>query len=119
MNGGKKGKGKKKKVDNEKLYKVLGVKKDVTTDDIKKRFKLLARNHHPDRGGDAEKFKEIRAAYEILTDPEKREVYDEYGIEGLREMEDMKDMEDIFQNMGHLGDLDGDLLGEEGEGEEI
>jgi len=61
------------------LYDVLGVKKDASSDDIKKAFRRLARKHHPDAGGDEEKFKEINGAYEVLSDPEKRAQYDQYG----------------------------------------
>ena len=44
----------------------------------------MAIKHHPDRGGDEEKFKEINAAYEVLSDENKRKTYDKYGFEGLR-----------------------------------
>jgi len=44
----------------------------------------MAIKHHPDRGGDPEMFKEINAANEVLGDPEKRKLYDKYGLEGLR-----------------------------------
>ena len=60
-------------------YDVLGVKKDASADEIKKAFRKLARKHHPDAGGDEEKFKEINEAYEVLSDPEKRSEYDQYG----------------------------------------
>lgn len=56
-------------------YKTLGVSKDATEEQIKKAFKKLALKHHPDRGGDSEKFKEIQKAYETLT--KEREEYDE------------------------------------------
>jgi len=71
-------------VDNEALYKCLNVKQDASSADIKKAFRKLALEHHPDRGGDPEKFKEISAAHEVLTDPEKRKMYDEGGLEALR-----------------------------------
>lgn len=60
-------------------YDVLGIKKDASADDIKKAFRKLARKHHPDAGGDEEKFKELNSAYEVLSDPEKRLEYDQYG----------------------------------------
>jgi molecular chaperone DnaJ len=60
-------------------YDTLGVKKDASTDDIKKAFRRLARKHHPDAGGSEEKFKEINEAYEVLSDKEKRAQYDQYG----------------------------------------
>lgn len=60
-------------------YDVLGVKKDATAAEIKKAFRRLARKHHPDTGGDEEKFKEINQAYEVLSDAEKRTQYDQYG----------------------------------------
>lgn len=60
-------------------YDILGVKKDATPDQIKKAFRKLARKHHPDVGGDEEKFKEINSAYETLSDTEKRAQYDQYG----------------------------------------
>jgi molecular chaperone DnaJ len=60
-------------------YDTLGVKKTATADEIKKAFRKLARKHHPDAGGDEEKFKEINEAYETLSDKDKRAEYDQYG----------------------------------------
>jgi len=60
-------------------YEVLGVKKDASSDEIKKAFRRLARKHHPDAGGSEERFKEINEAYEVLSDEEKRSQYDQYG----------------------------------------
>jgi molecular chaperone DnaJ len=60
-------------------YDTLGVKKDASADEIKKAFRRLARKHHPDAGGEEEKFKEINEAYEVLSDSEKRSQYDQYG----------------------------------------
>lgn len=77
------GSGRRGPVDNEKLYNVLGVAKDADESEIKKAFRKLALKNHPDKGGDIEKFKEISAAAEILSDPEKRKLYDQYGMEGL------------------------------------
>jgi molecular chaperone DnaJ len=60
-------------------YETLGVKKDASPEEIKKAFRRLARKHHPDAGGDAERFKDINEAYEVLSDAEKRSQYDQYG----------------------------------------
>lgn len=60
-------------------YKTLGVSKNATADEIKKAFRKLARQNHPDAGGDEEKFKEINEAYEVLSDEKKRQLYDQYG----------------------------------------
>ncbi|TMN83231.1 MULTISPECIES: molecular chaperone DnaJ [unclassified Pseudoalteromonas] len=64
-------------------YEVLGVSKDASERDIKKAYKRLAMKYHPDRtAGDKEletKFKEVKEAYEILTDDQKRQMYDQYG----------------------------------------
>lgn len=63
------------------LYGVLGVSKGADTNEIKKAFKKMAMTHHPDKGGDPEKFKEIQRAHEVLTDERKREIYDMTGSE--------------------------------------
>lgn len=64
-------------------YKVLGVSKDATTEDIKKAYRKLARQHHPDLNPDnpeaVKLFQQINEAHEVLSDPEKRKKYDQYG----------------------------------------
>lgn len=72
-----------KEVDNKGLYEILGVETTANGNDIKKAYFKLAKEHHPDKGGDADKFKEIQAAYEVLSNPEKKEIYDKYGLDGL------------------------------------
>lgn len=69
--------------DTTKLYETLELEKDASQKEIKKAYFRLSKVHHPDKGGDEHKFKEISAAYEILSDPEKRKQYDEYGLEGV------------------------------------
>mmetsp|Transcript_17663 Transcript_17663/g.15043 ORF Transcript_17663/g.15043 Transcript_17663/m.15043 type:complete len:91 (-) Transcript_17663:226-498(-) len=70
-------------VDTQKFYDILGVSKDATSSEIKKAFRKLAIKHHPDKGGDADKFKEITRAYEVLSDDEKRQRYDRYTEDRL------------------------------------
>lgn len=64
-------------------YEVLGVGKDASPDEIKKAFRRAAVEHHPDRGGDETKFKEINEAYEVLKDADKRKRYDQFGHAGV------------------------------------
>lgn len=64
-------------------YEVLGVNRDASPDEIKKAFRRAATQHHPDRGGDEEKFKEINEAYEVLKDDQKRKRYDQFGHAGV------------------------------------
>ena len=63
-------------------YKILGVEKSASKEDIKKAFRKLAHEHHPDKGGNAEKFKEASEAYSVLSDDAKRSQYDTYGSAG-------------------------------------
>lgn len=66
-------------------YDVLGVPHGASAEDIKKAYKKKAMKHHPDRpGGSEAKFKEVSEAFEVLSDPEKRKVYDAYGKAGLQ-----------------------------------
>lgn len=60
-------------------YETLGVDKKATKDDIKKAFRKLAQQHHPDKGGDEARFKEITEAYAVLGDEKRRREYDSYG----------------------------------------
>ncbi len=64
-------------------YEVLGVGKDASADEIKKAYRRAAVQHHPDRGGDESKFKEVSEAYEVLKDPSKRQRYDQFGHAGV------------------------------------
>jgi len=61
---------------NKEYYKMLGVDKNATKDDIKKSFRKLSLKHHPDKGGDVNEFKKLTEAYETLGDEEKRQQYD-------------------------------------------
>ena len=57
-------------------YNILGVEKNASVDQIKKQYRVLAMQNHPDKGGDQEKFKDIAEAYEVLSDSNKRAQYD-------------------------------------------
>jgi molecular chaperone DnaJ len=63
-------------------YEVLGVEKSASADELKKAYRKLAKQHHPDKGGDEETFKEIQEAYDVLSDSEKKANYDRFGHQG-------------------------------------
>jgi len=94
---GGKGGGRGKDVDTNKFYQLLEVDKSASEPEIKKAYRKLAVKHHPDKGGDPEKFKEITRAYEVLSDSEKRAKYDKYGEEGLEDGGGGGDPSDIFE----------------------
>src|SRR6266704_1304840 len=68
------------------LYEILGIQRDASEADIKKAYRKLARQHHPDRNpgdkGAEARFKEIQDAYDVLSDKAKREQYDRFGFAG-------------------------------------
>ena len=86
-------------------YEILGLKKDSSTQDIKKAYRKLAMKYHPDRNkGDKEaeeKFKKVSEAYAVLSDPEKRKQYDTFGASGFQQR---FSQEDIFRGFD-LGDI--------------
>ncbi|MBI9076185.1 MAG: DnaJ domain-containing protein [Desulfatibacillum sp.] len=87
-------------------YKLLGVAKTATKDEIKKAYRKLAMKYHPDHAKSndktsEDKFKEISEAYAVLSDDEKRKEYDTYGTEGFQQR---FTQEDIFKNF-NMGDL--------------
>lgn len=93
-------------------YGVLGVKRGASAQEIKDAYRRLALQYHPDRNksaGAEEKFKQISEAYAVLSDPEKRASYDEWGSEGFGQRftqedifrnADFSDFEDVFRRMG-------------------
>ncbi|MGG7073039.1 J domain-containing protein [Campylobacter sp. 9BO] len=89
---------------SESLYETLGVSKSASADEIKKSYRRLARKYHPDINKDAgaeEKFKEINAAYEILSDEKKRAQYDQYGDS----MFGGQNFHDFARGSANMGDL--------------
>jgi len=72
-----------KDVDTTQLYEALGLSKGADEKELRRAYLKLSKTHHPDRGGDEVKFKEINTAYNTLKDPEKRAAYDKYGMEGV------------------------------------
>ena len=105
------------------LYKVLGVSKGASQEEIRRSYRKLAREHHPDANRDddkaEERFKEIQHAYEILSNPEKRRQYDAgprtffgggnagRGTPGDARVGDYSDLSDLFGGFGGLGDIFG------------
>jgi len=118
-------------------YEILGINKNASPEEIKRAFRDLAQKYHPDKpGGDAEKFKQINEAYQVLSDPEKKQMYDQYGpafeqararggfggFEGFRDFaayaeamrqQDGRGIEFDFEDLGFgdIGDLFGDFFG--------
>ncbi len=105
-------------------YKILGVPRNATQEEIKKAYRKLAMEYHPDRHPPEkrkwaeEKFKEISEAYEVLSDPEKRRQYDMYGQSpydttgfSWSDFSRVEDIFDIFDNLGFFGDFLRDIFG--------
>jgi len=69
------------------FYDLLEVGTDATEQDLKRAYRKRALRLHPDRGGDAEEFKKMKQAYDVLLDPKKRKIYDQYGEAGVKAME--------------------------------
>jgi len=96
-------------------YEVLGVAKEVSQRELKRAYRELALKYHPDRNPDdpsaEENFKQAAEAYEVLSDEQKRAIYDQYGHDGLSNQgfSGFGGMEDIFS---HLGDIFGDIFGQ-------
>lgn len=109
-------------------YEILGISRDASPEEIKKAYRRLAIKYHPDRNPDnskeaEEKFKEVSEAYKILSDPEKRQIYDQYGHAGLEaevgagagfggfDVDPFKIFEEVFGRGAFGGDIFGDFFG--------
>ena len=105
--------------DKRDYYEVLGVDRNADDDTLKKAYRKLAKKYHPDMNpGDAEaaeKFKEASEAYGILSDPQKRQQYDQFGHAAFEQGGGFDagnfDFSDIFGGMGGMGDIFSDLFG--------
>ena len=78
-------------------YKILGIDKNSSDSEIRKAYRRLAIKYHPDKGGDAEKFKEINNAYSILSDKQKKTKYDSSGSYEYMNINPMDIFNDFFK----------------------
>ena len=98
-------------------YGILGVGKDASQDEIKSAYRSLAKKYHPDVSSESkevaeEKFKEISEAYEVLSDPEKRRTYDQYGSDAVNSQFSGGGFSwDDFTRADDISDIFGDLFG--------
>lgn len=104
-------------------YSILGVSKNSKQEEIKVAFRKLAHKHHPDKGGDSEKFKEINEAYQVLGNEEKRTQYDQFGsnynnmggggfdFSGFQGQGQSGGFSGVNMDFDNLGDLFGDMFG--------
>jgi molecular chaperone DnaJ len=101
-------------------YEILGIGKNADAEDIKKAYRKLALQYHPDRNPGSqeaeEKFKEAAEAYEVLHDKEKRQRYDRYGHAGLNGMGGTPHFNDVRSVFDLFGDIFGDFFGQQGGG---
>jgi DnaJ-class molecular chaperone len=92
-------------------YELLGIASSSTVEEITKAYKKLSLIHHPDKSNTEESIKkwdEISKAYKLLLDPEKRAIYDNYGIEGLRE--NVLEIDLAYKTLAFIGTLQDDEL---------
>ncbi len=88
-------------MENLNLYDILNLNKNCSMEEVKKSYKTMVKKCHPDKGGDPDEFKKVQLSYEILSNEEKREKYDRYGMKAfVNEGQNEFNMSDIFEQMG-------------------
>lgn len=103
-------------------YRILGISKNASVDEIKKAYRKLAQTYHPDKGGDPAKFKEINEAYQVLSDPQKRQQYDQFGqtfeqtqnqggFSGFSGFRDFSSFSEAFGDAGDFEDIFSGIFG--------
>lgn len=96
-------------------YGLLGVGREASDGELKKAYRKMAMKYHPDRNPDdaaaEEKFKAVSEAYSVLSDAQKRQIYDRYGVEGLKNQGAGGGFSDVGDIFSSFGDLFGDLFG--------
>lgn len=96
-------------------YEILGLTKSASSDDIKKAYRSLAKKYHPDINKEAnaeQMFKDINEAYEVLSDPNKKQMYDQYGHQGVENQGGFEGFGNPFGGFGGFGEIDlGDIFG--------
>ena len=85
-------------VENTEYYNLLGIDSNASNSEIKKSYKKLAMKHHPDKGGDPEKFKQITEAFQVIGDENKRKLYDSGGNEAVNSGMDPSNMFNMFNS---------------------
>ena len=93
-------------------YDILGVSRSATDKDIRKAYKAKSMQHHPDRGGDEEKFKEINEAYSTLKDPQKKAMYDQYGTSDPQQAGYRQQGFDFGAGFGNINDIFSEMFGQ-------
>ena len=83
-------------------YELLGVSRDASEKELKSAFKKKAMQHHPDKGGNPDTFKQINEAYQTLSDNEKRQMYDQYGT---ADPQQLNQNQEFHFNSGNFQDV--------------
>ena len=93
-------------------YSTLGINRSASQEEIKQAYRRMAKQHHPDRGGDTAQFQKIEEAYRILSDPQKKQDYDSPAGQNFQQFNGgMGGFEDLFKHFGFNGPF-GDIFGQ-------